>query len=376
MKKIIVNIIKFVLFFGVGFVILYYVFKGAEKAYLEQCEMDFMKACLEGGSTESACRTLLANHNCSFIDKIINDFRNANYFWIAMVMTAFLLSNVSRALRWNMLIKPLGYNARFFNTFWATMAGYFANMALPRMGEVVKPGLVARYEGVPLEKLMGTIVVDRLMDVLCLALVMGLAFSLQFDVLWTYVSENAFQDSGGESTGTFGIVLWILGGIAVAGLVGLFIFRKRIMASTFYEKLKNIVLGFWEGIKTVFKLDNTPGFIAHSVFIWLMYFTMTWLCFFAFEPTSDLTMMIGLVVFVFGSLGIVIPSPGGMGSYNYLVTAALMIYGLNQNDAFSFSLIAFVTISACNVIFGLIGFIVLPIWNQKFPVKQENSPSV
>ncbi len=364
MKKTLTNIIKFLLFFGVGFAILYYVYQGQQKAFQAQCDLDFVTACMADGKSEAACKAL-PKPACSLAQKVINDFKTVKYFWILLVILAFLISNVSRALRWQMLIKPMGYVTNLGNTFWPIMAGYFANLALPRMGEVVRAGLFSRYENVPIEKSLGTIVTDRVMDVLCLLAMIALAFVLEFDILWNYVSENnAFGGKSGDNPEKSNTWLWIALAVMFAGAVVAFVFRKKIFA-----KLKQILSGFAEGLLTIRKLENTGMFLFHTAVIWLMYYLMTYLCFFAFEPTATLTHtsslpVIGLAIFVFGSLGMVIPSPGGMGSYQFLVTEGLMIYGLANSDAFSFSLIIFITITLCNIIFGALAFVVLPFLNR------------
>ncbi len=363
MKNLLPNIIKFLLFFGLGFAILYVVYQSFQKSYQAQCDLDFITECVKAGEAESICASRTPVGDCSLLDKIIQDFKSSNFLWLFVVMICFLISNVSRALRWNMLIRPLGHSVRLFNTFFATMAGYFANLALPRFGEVVKPGLVTKYEGIPIEKVMGTIVVDRLLDVVCLLSMIGLAFILEFDILYKYITENA---SGGEGMSLTKKIIFI--GIPLAGimtLILLWVFRKRVMEMAIYQKIKKIVIGFMEGMKTIAKLENKGLFIFHTLVIWLMYFLMTYLCFFAFAPTAHLGPVIGLVVFVFGGLGIVIPSPGGMGSYHFLVSAALIIYGVSAQDAFSFSNICFFTVNFCSILFGILAFILLPIYNKK-----------
>lgn len=365
MKKLIINLLKFLVFFGIGFTILYFVFQDQQAAFQKKCDFDFVQLCIKNGGTQVACEAKI-KPVCSLSEKVINDFKTVNFFWIFVVMLAFMLSNLSRAMRWNMLIHPLGYPVRLFNTFWATMAGYFANMALPRMGEVVKPGLVSRYEKVPLEKLMGTIVVDRILDVIMLASLIGLTFLLELDRIWEFVSEKAFQNGGGSVTSllTNKWVLLILG-LGVAGLLALFLFRKRLAQTALFAKLKTILLGFWDGILSIKKLENPGLFIFHTLFIWLMYYLMTYLCFFAFAPTANLAMLAGLTVFVFGGLGMVIPAPGGMGSYQYLVTQALILYAIDGDNAFSFSMIIFITVNVCNILFGILAFILLPIYNKQ-----------
>ncbi len=369
LKNIISNLLKFLIFFGIGFGILYYVYTGQQAAYQDQCDFDFIQECIASGKSEAACKAQTPVPDCSLVQKVINDFKTVNYFWIIIVMICFTISNISRALRWKMLIRPLGYRVHFKNTFWTVMAGYFANLALPRIGEVVRAGLFSKYENVPLEKTFGTIVTDRVMDFVCLFIVIGLAFLLEFDVLWNYIqAELAKGGDEGASILTHPIVL---GGLALGVLVLVlgFVFRKKLLQSALFEKIKNIVLGLKEGILTILKLDNPALFFLHTFIIWLMYYLMTYLCFYAFAPTAAIAHatsmpVIGLSVFVFGTLGMIIPSPGGMGSYQYLVTAGLVVYGVNGDDAFSFSIIIFVTIQLCNIVFGILAFALLPWLNR------------
>jgi uncharacterized protein (TIRG00374 family) len=167
---------------------------------------------------------------------------------------------------------------------------------------------------------------------------------------------------------------WILLGLIVVGLLGLFmlyVLRARLSKLAIYKKIESLLFNFWEGIKTVFSLrrGDLLQFIFHTFVIWFMYFLMTFLCFFAYEPTAHLGFMAALLCFVFGSFGVLVPSPGGMGTYQIAVTAALVIYGVGKADAFAFSNIIFFTINlVCNVMFGLIAYMLLPILNRKSAV--------
>ena len=345
-KKFISNFIKFLLFFGVGAGILYLVYRAQNKAYQAKCAYDEIPL-----------------EECSLLQKVISDFAGANYFWILLVLLAFTISNYSRASRWLMLLRPLGYQPRLINGFLTTVLGYFANLGLPRMGEVVRAGTMARYEGIAVEKVMGTIVVDRIIDVISILIMTSLAFLLQFEQIWGYVDKNV---SLSERFGGSGNLLLTLGVIGVASLGLIYAFRKPLSKTTIYKKIVKIALGFWDGIKTIRKLEKPWLFVLHSINIWLMYYLMTYLCFFAFEPTSHLSPVIALVVFVFGGWGIVIPSPGGMGSYQFLAQTALAIYGIDGNDGFSWANISFFSIQiGCNILIGILALILLPIINRK-----------
>lgn len=360
MNKYIVNILKFLVFLSVGLGILYFVYLKYNASYLEQCKLDG-----------------IADADCNLIEKIKGDFMSANFFWIFMVIIAFTISNISRALRWNMLIRPLGYRPKLSNAFLTIIVGYFANMFLPRIGEVARAATMSRYEKIPTEKLLGTIVVGRVVDVICFALAIGLTVLLEYDTVLNYLSENQ-SDTPAESGSFFNsfifYALLAMGGIALLA----FVFRKQIMNTTLYTKVANFIQGLWEGVKAVGNLDRPWLFVLHSVNIWVMYYLMTYLCFFAFEPTSGLSPMAAMMAFVFGAFGILIPSPGGMGTYHFFTTEALLIYGMQQADAFSFANILFFSIQlGCNIVIGLLSVLMLPWFNKGYtPMPQQEVASV
>jgi len=221
---------------------------------------------------------------------------------------------------------------------------------------------------------MGTIVLDRLLDVIMLLLIVGLTFLIEFDTLTNYLQEKMVDD-GDASQSLFQNPIVI--GLGVFGLfvaLMLFVFRKRIEQTSIYKKIKKLLIGFAEGLKTIGKLDRPWLFVFHTFFIWFMYFLMTYLCFFAFEPTEALKPVAALIVFVFGTFGIVVPSPGGMGTYHFFVTEALKIYEIAPADAFSFANILFFSVQiGCNVVIGLLAFILLPIMNRNYTPKDYSN---
>ena len=303
--------------------------------------------------------------NCSLWDKMLADLSSADFGWIAIVILCFMISNLSRALRWNMLLKPLGLDAKLHNTFGSIMIAYFANLTIPRSGEIIRSVMISRYEDVEIEKAMGTIVTDRIIDVLSLMIAIGLAFILSFGKMNTYFKENMDLNNTLEQILSFPA----LAIVPIIGLSTIYLTYRnwdKLLDTMLGQKLYKIVSGFSDGIKSIKDVENVTVFIFHSVIIWTMYYVMTYLCFLAFAPTSDLGLVAGLTVFVFGSLGIVFPSPGGMGSYHYLVGEALGFYNIGGADAFSFAMIVFISINLfCNIFFGLIFIILLPIIHKK-----------
>ena len=307
------------------------------------------------------------------MQKVIGDFKSVNLFWIGAAFLAYFISNMSRALRWKMLLKPLGSNTRTINSFLTVMLALFANLGLPRLGEVLRPVTLAKYERLPVEKVLGTIVVDRAIDVLSLLVIVGLAFLLEYDTLWGYLSENMAVGSG-SSLLTNPYVLGIIG----AGILTLsmaFIFRQKIMASAFFQKILQVLRGFWEGILSVRNLEKPWLFVLYSIVIWVCYYLMFYFYLPAFGPTAHLGAVAALMVFVFGTFGIVIPSPGGMGTYHFLIVAALMLYGVSAGDAFSSANISFFGTHLSNIFFGLLAVILLPIINKNYdPTVEVKTP--
>lgn len=358
------SILKIALFLAFGLIILYFVYRNQESAYQAGKLCDPSK---------------YPNEN--LFAYVMQAFSETKFFWLMMVCLAFMVSNISRALRWNLLIEPLGYKPKLYNTFFATMVGYFINLAFPRAGELAKPATLAQYEKISLDKLIGTIVADRVFDVLMLLSVIGLTFLLQFQHVYNFlfgekvpvecvnplpVVEPGFQIP-------WLMIFLIFVGIGLLGLIIIAIKWKSIQQTAIYTKIRVLLFNFYDGAKTVFALKGSKliQFFIHTVVIWLMYYLMMYLCFFAYAPTAQLGMGAALLAFVFGSLGMVVPSPGGIGTYQLALTAALVIYGVSSPEAFAFSNIIFFTITLfCNVFFGVMAYALLPILNRE-PKQQQ-----
>ena len=343
MSSKIKDFVRFIIFLGAGVGILAWIFSRQNRMYQADCD-------IKG----------IAPEDCSLWVKLQMDFLSVEVFWIVLVLLAFMVSNLSRAHRWQMLMNGIGIQAHYGNAFWTIMFGYMANLAVPRIGEVLRGTMLARYEQQPVEKVLGTIVVDRAVDVISLLFALVLAFTLQYNVIYGFLVDNF-----GESR-LSGPLIWQLPLLGVIFLAVLWMLRRRIMATGLFKRFRSVIMGFIEGLKSIRKVSNIPLFILHTVIIWLMYYGMLILCFKSFDPTSELGLLPGLMVFVFGGLGIVFPSPGGMGTYHAMVMAGLALYGIAGDDAFSFANILYFSVQIfCNLLFGLLALVILPIFNRK-----------
>ncbi|MFK8057837.1 MAG: lysylphosphatidylglycerol synthase transmembrane domain-containing protein [Saprospiraceae bacterium] len=344
MKGKLANALKFLGFLSIGMVIITLVYRNQDAAFQAQCVLD-------GISTDE----------CSLLDKLASDLSTVKWAWLGFAVFIFMISNFFRAWRWQQLIEPLGKKVYFWNAFWSVMIGYFANLGLPRMGEVVRAGLLGRYEGIAVEKVMGTVVVDRILDVVCLLVVIGLAFALQWETLSNFVVETRGPSGAG---GGFGPLLAMGVGVLVVGAGLVFWLFRKFAHTSFVQKITKLATGFAEGLRSLTKVKNKPILLFNTVGIWACYFGMAYLPFFSFPPTEMLGFDAALMVFVFSALGIVIPSPGGLGSYHFMVIQALALFSIAGDDALSFANILFFTVQiGVNVLFGIIGLIMMPIIN-------------
>lgn len=351
-RTYIIQFFKFLLFLSIGLGILYWVYRGQNIAFQAEC-----------GAKG------IAPEDCSLARKVIADFGRVHYAWIALVLAAFIVSNISRAARLNMLLHPLGSRPRLINTFLTTILGYFANLAIPRMGEVVRAASLSQYEKIPVEKIMGAVVVDRIMDVLCILSITAIALVVEAGPIWGFFSKNVpVADLLG---GLGNLALWGFGTLAVV-VLAVYLLRRQLKSSRIYQRIRRIAIGFWQGINTVRSLKHPALFLAHTANIWVMYFLMTLLCFAAFEPTAHLTWRTALTVFVFGSWGVVVPSPAGMGTFHFMAQQALGIYGVGGDDSFSWANISFFSVNlGANVIIGLLSLLLLPVINRHYEPKKS-----
>ncbi len=293
--------------------------------------------------------------------EIKNTLKNGvNYWWILLSLFAGLVSHFSRTIRWQMLIEPIEKKTTVTNTFFAVMVGYFANLLIPRMGEISRCGVLSRYEKISVTRLIGTVVVERLIDVIMLLICLLLVLFLQFNIVSDFLSNNTDITS---ITNIFTSV-WTYAFIASLILL-LRIFKKRFARTSPYMKLKGLWSKFSEGFLAIKNIKNKGLFIFHTIFIFVMYFFMIYLCFFGFKFTENLSPMAGFAAFVLGSLGMVAPVQGGMGPWHFMVIGTLQMYGVSKNEGAAFALVVWSALNLMIVITGIISLILLPIINRK-----------
>ncbi|MDX2001552.1 MAG: lysylphosphatidylglycerol synthase transmembrane domain-containing protein [Chitinophagales bacterium] len=304
---------------------------------------------------------------------IVHSLTSANYFWVALSLLTGFVSHFSRAARWNMLMQPMGYEPKMKNTVAAVMTGYMINFAIPRAGEVFRCGVINRYEKVPLQRVVGTMVTERIVDVLGLLMVFVLAFLLEFDVLYGYFQTNVFNkvgSSGGSKIpGGYGLIIAAIIGISL--LIAFRFLRGYLEKLHIYHRFKAFIKGFLEGIKSIRHLRSPFWFIVHTVIIYTCYFLMMYLCFFSMPETAGLSAGAGLALLAISSIAMII-TPGGIGAYPLFVQAGLMIYGINKEIGYSFGWLVWSAQFIGIMVGGLLALIILPIMNPD--VKPKDDP--
>lgn len=307
-------------------------------------------------------------------DDIKNAFRNANYLLIIPVMITLLLSHYSRALRWKILMEPMGYKPRLANVYMSVLIGYMANLAVPRLGEVLKCTILARYEKVPADKLVGTIVAERAFDVLCLVLVILITFFTQADLIGGYLNDtlNTIVQSKTSSLSASKII--ILVSVLLLGITAVVVVFKKFSHIKFIQKIKTIFEGIWHGITSVRYLKNKGWFIFHTIFIWSMYLLSVQIGFWAMKETAVYSIPNALSVLTMGSLAMIVPAPGGgIGVYAWFVQNTMLIYGLKETIGFAFGQLMWSVQFFFALISGFIALSLLPYINKSRTTVNEKS---
>ncbi|HAJ99460.1 MAG TPA: hypothetical protein DCM62_05500 [Bacteroidales bacterium] len=267
--------------------------------------------------------------------------RNANFLWYVPAIAAGILSHYTRALRWKILINSLGQKVRTTDVFYAVMVGYSVNLAVPRLGEITKCVAITKSYGIPLNRMAGTMVAERLFDMLTLALLLIFTIVSQSHFIMGFLNQLLLHRVAEIASHE----PWLLIGLALGGLalmVVAFIALRRWLADSRPEskgaRLKNQIIGFKEGIKTMYMMQNKFRFIVLTFIIWILYFLTAFLGFLAIEATQHLPIMAGVTLLAMGSLGILAPVPAGIGTFHFITIATLtMLYGIASEPATTYA---------------------------------------
>lgn len=306
LKNTIIKILRFMAFLALGLLLLYFAFRG----------IDF--------------------------SEMKGIFQGTKYGWIILSLVFSIFGLVIRARRWILIIQPLNYNPSLWNTFNAVTFGYLANYAFPRLGEVSKCVALGRKEKIPVDSLIGTVIVERALDLFMMILIMVFLLIAMAEKFGAFFKEYLFDPMGNKlSSGISSawLIIIIVGGLGILFLILLYIYRKRLYRFKLFKKFSEIVKGVLEGIKTVMNLERKWEFIILTLLLWVSYAMMTWLVVFALPGITDsLNIFDGIFLLVVGSMGMTVPVNAGIGAFHWIVSRGLhFVYGLELSEGLVFA---------------------------------------
>lgn len=340
MRKTLLQILKILGFLALGFLLLYFAFRGVA------------------------------------LDELASTLKRANFWWIGLSLIFAALSFFSRARRWMLLIEPLGYTPTFWNTYHSVMIGYLSNFALPRLGEVTRCVTLGRREKIPVDSLFGTVIIERVIDLLMLLLIMLVLLFSWVEKFGAFFGDQVLMPLQQKLIDTFGgtWLFWLM--VAVAILLAfflLYIFRKQLSRFVIIKKFLEILKGIVVGLKTIYKMERKWEFILHSLLIWFLYILMTWMVVFALEETAGLTIIDGMFLLVIGGLGMAAPVTAGFGAYHWITSRGLVfVYDFPLEMGGAYAILAHESNSLLTILMGGLSYVILMTKRNKLPDKSES----
>lgn len=287
--------------------------------------------------------------------KVVDNFLKANYFWILLAIVAGILSHVLRAARWNLLIDTIEKAPPLRQSFWSLMAGYLANLAVPRLGEITRAVLLSKQSKISFDKLFGTVVAERAFDFFFYLALFFTAIAIFWDNVKTYVTERILGGFAEKTSLFAGWKIWLILGILCA-LFLLFIWiLKKFRHKPLIQKINRIIQNLLSGFLSIFKLRRTGLFFVYTILIWVMYWLMVYFMYFSIPSTTGLSAESAFIVLVFGTIGIIVIQ-GGIGIYPLIVSEVLLMYGADITDGFTIGWLSWTVQTIMILVMGLIAF--------------------
>ena len=283
-----------------------------------------------------------------------------NYGWILVSLVFGVFANLFRGWRWKLALEPLGESPKAANCVYAIFISYASNLVIPRVGEVTRCGVLSKYDGVSFSKSLGTVVSERMIDTLCVGLITGLTLLLQMPVFANFFAETGTNvDRYAEvlTSGHFYLIVVCV----LAALVLVFFLVRNI---ALFAKVKGILQNVWQGIVALKDIKQIPIYIMYTIGIWVCYFLEFYLAFYAFDFSAHLGVSAGLVMFVVGTLAVIVPTPNGAGPWHFSVMTMMVLYGVGKEDAGIFALLVHGIQTFLLILLGIYGLSALPFTNK------------
>lgn len=292
--------------------------------------------------------------------EMMASFKKANLNYIYLSIGLAMFSHLLRAWRWNMLLEPLGYHLKTSRTFLAVMVGYLANFVVPRMGEVSRCGVLKKTDDVSVSRGFGSVVTERVFDMICLLIIVALTLAIEFRRLNDFFLELFLDKATGLEENFLTLIAIGITFLLVAILIFFLLKRNQafLRENKYYNKLTSFLRQLVEGITSVRKLKSPALFWLATLGIWVCYYFMTYVVFFSMEPTSNLSFSAGFIILVLGGIGMATPVQGGIGAFHYLVSAGLLLYGVAEKDGIIFAFLLHTTNSIAIIIVGSVSLFI------------------
>ncbi|MGA9212845.1 lysylphosphatidylglycerol synthase transmembrane domain-containing protein [Kaistella sp.] len=264
--------------------------------------------------------------------KIMGYFGKANYLWVFIASIFGILAYWFRAVRWNLLLEPMGYKISNSNSFWTISFGYLMNLTIPRSGELARSTALFGVENVPVDKSFGTIILERVIDLICMIGFLGLTLIFKykaFIAFYTYITEEKGKTETASSNSKMYVLLAIF---VITGILFL-VFRKKLRHFPIYQKVLNFAKGIFDGLTSIFKMKQKGKFLVYTLGIWICYYLAAYLVCFALPETSDFTFADGFFIIVVGTLGMMVPASGGIGAFHLALKFGIMALFLSMGKS-------------------------------------------
>ena len=283
-----------------------------------------------------------------------------DYGWIALSLVFGVFANLFRGWRWKLALEPLGEYPKTSHCVYAIFISYASNLVIPRVGEVTRCGVLSKYDGVSFPKSLGTVVSERMIDTLCVGLITGMVLLLQMPIFATFFSETGTNVNRYAEILTSGHFYLIILCMLAIGVLAFFLIRNVAL----FAKLKGILHNVWQGIVALKDIEQIPLYIIYTLGIWICYFLEFYLAFYAFDFSAHLGLSAGLVMFVVGTLAVIVPTPNGAGPWHFAVMTMMMLYGVGKEDAGIFALLVHGIQTFLLILLGIYGLSALPFTNK------------
>ncbi len=305
----------------------------------------------------------LKSMNLEEKNEFYNAIKNANFWILIPISIMSILSHISRSMRWKLLMEPLDFHPKLRNVFMVTMVGYLANAAIPRLGELLKCTFLARYEKLKLDKLVGTIILERSFDLVCYAIFIAFTILIQIKIIGSFATEKLDRLFQGNPTLTFLKLGLVIGAIILFWFVMRWIIKKNPQ-NKLINKINLIIKGVLEGLSTIKHMKKKGAFLMHTIFIWCMYLGQIYLGFWGLDSTASLGIGAACSVLSLATLSMIV-TPGGIGSFPIFIMQTLMIYGLNSAQGKAFGWLMWSASTGLIVLVGFVSLLLLPVLNKK-----------